>query len=238
MTTNQIEKLLEQLFIDSKKAIAYYNKLSKQSKTATDIKWSNFWLYKTEQTLLNFSERMTAFTNNKMLVSDPTIEPLPFWISIMDTVQQSIRTTNIAETTSYGNILNENLLLKQKAVIEKGIEIHRVFVYNQYNPLQISQLISTLSTQLLCGINTYVIEEKIFKSNKVKQSNEVKIEDFMIIDDQFIYETNYNENNQSYRNNFIKNAKELDTKNKLWRRIIENSIRVNMNNVNKFNKVI
>ncbi|MEP0265242.1 DUF6879 family protein [Dokdonia sp.] len=238
MKTNEIEKLLDQLMIDSKKAIAYYSKMSKQAKTAVDKEWGKFWLYKTEQTLLNFSERMSTLTRNKMQVSDPTIDPLPFWLSIMDTVQGSIKTTNIVNVQSYGNILNNELLLKQKEVVEKGIEIHRVFIYDQKNKRQISQLISTLSTQLLCGIKVYVLEESIFRSDRIWQSNIIEKEDFMIIDDTFIYETYYDKKNQSYRNNLIQDAKELSIKKGIWERIVENSIKVTYGNVNKFNKVI
>lgn len=238
MTKEEVERLFDELKESSLKALADFETLGLEATDISEKEWAKFWLIKTQQSLLNIKSRMKGLSEHNMLVYDSTVEPRPFWLAIMTTVKKSIRTTNILSVSSFGNILNTDLLLKQKERIERGVQIHRVFIYDPKNHEQVANLISTLSTQLLCNINVYALEESIFKSDSIRKGNEIGAEDFMIIDDKYVYETHYQEDLAAYRNYLTDDENNLNIKNKIWSEMIKRAIPITLDNVNTFNKDI
>ncbi len=239
MKKEEFDEILASLKVTSLKVLTDFGNTLKNANTACEKEWALFWLTKAEQSIINMNNRMKALSEKNMLVYDSTVEARPFWIDIIDTVKKSIRTTNILSQNSIGKLLNTELLIKQKNVIENGVKIHRVFVYDPNNHDEVAELVSTLSTQLLCKINVYVIEKDIFKSDSVRRGyNLGKAEDFMIIDDKYVYETIHDDKSASYRNRLIDDADNLNVKNKIWNAMMTQSITITFENVNTFNKAI
>jgi predicted transcriptional regulator len=239
MEKSYYESLLADFKENSINTLTNYQKLLTKASTEEEKAWARFWLNKAQQSISNVNDRMKALSENIMQVYDSTVEARPFWLDIMDTVTKSIRTTNILSQASIGRILNTTLLMKQKETIERGVRIERVFIYNPKDHDQIADLTATLSTQLLCRIDVYVLEDNIFRSEGVMRGYKLgNAEDFMIIDDIYIYETIYDMDSASYRNRLINDPQNLVIKGKVWEEMMKRAIKITFKNVNTFNNDI
>ena len=199
--------------------------------------WSKLWYEHIIATFENTCSRVFELSKHKMQIFDTSLEARPFWLKIMDTVESSLWTTNIASRSSFGSNLN-NLLKKQKDTIDRKVSIQRIFVYDHSKPEEWQQLITIMTSQIFYGIEVYTIEVNVFEHNIKRRGIKSNTEDFMVLDDRFVYENNYVFESNAYRNALIKEAQIVKKMILLKSDIMQDVRRVTLENISEFPNII
>ena len=171
--------------------------------------WTQFWLSQFDSILDEVKKRIESMKDGKMPLYDPTIYRQKFWKDLIQNTQKSIFTTNINSTTlgrnafGFGRRENRQLLLLQSEAHKRGVKIQRVFVYNPKDKLEVNMLPNIMSKQIGIGIEVFAIPLSRFNKTKAEiafRNSDFKMDDFMIIDECLLYETSYDEENDTFAN--------------------------------------
>jgi len=228
--------------MEEKEIIAYINDIEQDFRDIlinqkNNNKWDDVWRTYAIETLKNTRQRLAQLRIGKMQVYDPILETKPFWETIMRSAVRSIWTTNDARETTFGSNMEE-LLALQKETIERRVDITRVFVFDAEDVLQHARLITVMTNQIFYGINVFAIERYVF--NRQAQATGIKLDnpDFMIIDDELLYENHFNSKVMAYRNSLHKGGLLLEDKMQISKLIMKASKKITMKNIGDFPNII
>jgi hypothetical protein len=201
--------------------------------------WAEFWFSKTLETIQTANLRIKSLAEHKMLIFDPAIEVRPFWVEIMKTAQTSIWTTDFPSRFNFGSSFLENTLLLQKSAIEdRAVKITRLFVYDPENFVEIANLRTALAMQLYYGIKVYVIPKNVFASKSTNIGEHLGSDDFMIMDDKFVYETEFHLETASFRNRLVNRQEEYESKKRIVENVMKFAVAIHSENVNHFPNIL
>lgn len=149
--------------------------------------------------IIDAHQRLREVTHGKLSVRNraPVRE---FWLnSVFGRARSTVWTTNVAKPgANMGGALDRNLLGAQGRAVERGVRITRLFVYDPEMSIEEAELRrSLIRRQIDLSIDVRVITRAEFRIKAVAENATRRIgsDDFMVIDDQYLYLTFPDENN-------------------------------------------
>lgn len=116
-----------------------------------------------------------------------------FWLSLFARATRSIWTTNFGKPgENMGGVQDRNLLDAQRAALNRGTSVTRLFVYDEeIDASEIDDRRAVMRSQLDAGIDVFAIAHTVFRDRSERQKAKLRIgsDDFMIVDDGFVYLT-------------------------------------------------